>query len=171
MADNAIKVTLDGYSVSKFTEAIIHNITERGEEDLRGMVYRKVEQAISETLHEMVVETLDQRLTEIVNDALEKGVIVSEDWQDEVERKPISDLVREEAEKWLKKPDDHYHGGRKMPRIQKLCEEIVERELRRETEKMLKGIKDDAVKKAQESIAKVVAERLFNGKSVDALPL
>jgi predicted DNA-binding protein (UPF0278 family) len=156
-----ITITLEGYDVDQINDRIGRQLMK----DYEISVYEIFEREVSKALSSIITDTVDETLTKIVHDALAKGLIVSEKFEETVERKPVEQVVLEEATAWMTKKQTNQHG---QTVYANLVRDIIGKELQKQTSEILRGVKKEAIVEAQKNISQIVAERLFDGRA--ALP-
>lgn len=160
--DTTITIEIKGYNERKFTENIARHLNEEWELDFYGMVKK----AISERLDAILGENAQDLMRGIAQEALALGLIVSEPYEEDVKRKPVSEIVLEAANDWM----SNKHAGRRGESpFEELSRQIVHDELKKEISTILKGVKEEAIAEARKQIASVVGDALFNPATA-ALP-
>jgi len=159
---NGIEVVIPHWDVDQFARAIA-NAAYDGD-DIETRLTRKFETLLSEKIEEAINALIDTRLEAIVDDVFDKGIIVSEDWEDKVQRKPISEIVAQAASEWATKKQNDGYGSKGKTHIELIAEKHISAGLSTEAEKIMKEVRNDAIATARKRISDTVAQRLFPGK-------
>ncbi len=81
----------------------------------------------------------------------------------------MQQMVRDKLQEWRgSKEAAHqaWNNNNRIDSLQSLIISILQKELNKETEKMLREVKDNAIETARENIAATLATRLFDGKDL-----
>lgn len=158
-----ITVTIQDYEIGDLNRRIAQQIIS----DYGVNVAGEVEHYVSVQIEKQINAVVKKRLNTMINNIFKKGVIVSEKYEEKVEREPISDYVLKLATEFMTKANrDSYGNTKGGSPFQQIAAEVIGTELRKQTTEILQGVKADALAEAKKNVAALVSERLFDTSRV-----
>lgn len=103
-------------------------------------------------------------ITESISNLFNKGV----DLDGVDQPMTMQDMVTQKIEEWRssKNPSGINYNNNRIPPLEMLLENVIRGQLKKDTDKLLAEVKNDAIKQARQTISDTLAVKPFDGKSL-----